>query len=292
TYPNHKMENDIKKAIVCLLFGGTRKRHPDGLTRRGDINLLLLGDPGTAKSQLLKLVERCSSAAGLTASVICDPVSRGFIMVLLADGGVVCIDDEFDKMRQDDSVTIHKAMEQQTISIAKAGITTTLNSRCSVLAAANSVYGRWDDTKGEENIDFTVHLSARTPAGSVEGEIDLSSLKKYIAYCRMKCGPRLSAESAEKLKNHYVLIEKRSSIPITVRQLEAIVRIAESLSKMRLVFFCVDNVIGSTYPNSVTLYRYCIYPNNVTLYRYCIYPNRVTLYRYCIYPNNVTLYRY
>ncbi|CAJ0940741.1 unnamed protein product [Ranitomeya imitator] len=287
---------DIKKAIACLLFGGSRKRLPDGLTRRGDINLLMLGDPGTAKSQLLKFVERCSpigvytsgkgsSAAGLTASVIRDPVSRNFIMeggaMVLADGGVVCI-DEFDKMREDDRVAIHEAMEQQTISIAKAGITTTLNSRCSVLAAANSVYGRWDDTKGEENIDFmptilsrfdmifivkdehneqrdmilakhvmNVHLSARTQTQSVEGEVDLNTLKKYIAYCRTKCGPRLSVEAAEKLKNRYVLMrsgardheresEKRSSIPITVRQLEAIVRISESLSKMKLQPFATE----------------------------------------------------
>ncbi|PIO16293.1 hypothetical protein AB205_0101130 [Aquarana catesbeiana] len=171
--------SDIKKAIACLLFGGSRKRLPDGLTRRGDINLLMLGDPGTAKSQLLKFVERCSpigiytsgkgsSAAGLTASVMRDPVTRNFIMeggaMVLADGGVVCI-DEFDK-----------------------------------------------------------------------------------------CGPRLSVEAAEKLKNRYVLMrsgareheresEKRSSIPITVRQLEAIVRISESLSKMKLQPFSAESDI-------------------------------------------------
>uniref|UniRef100_A0AAQ4RGD2 DNA replication licensing factor MCM5 n=1 Tax=Gasterosteus aculeatus aculeatus TaxID=481459 RepID=A0AAQ4RGD2_GASAC len=281
---------DLKKAITCLLFGGSRKRLPDGLTRRGDINLLMLGDPGTAKSQLLKFVERCSpigvytsgkgsSAAGLTASVLRDPHTRGFIMeggaMVLADGGVVCI-DEFDKMREDDRVAIHEAMEQQTISIAKAGITTTLNSRCSVLAAANSVFGRWDDTKGEDNIDFmptilsrfdmifiikdhhdhqrdmtlarhvmNVHLSAQTQTEGVEGEIPLATFKKYIAYSRTKCGPRLSAAAAEKLKNRYVVMrsgareheresDKRPSIPITVRQLEAVVRIAESLAKMKL----------------------------------------------------------
>ncbi|KAK1878254.1 DNA replication licensing factor mcm5 [Dissostichus eleginoides] len=281
---------DLKKAIACLLFGGSRKRLPDGLTRRGDINLLMLGDPGTAKSQLLKFAERCSpigvytsgkgsSAAGLTASVLRDPNTRGFIMeggaMVLADGGVVCI-DEFDKMREDDRVAIHEAMEQQTISIAKAGITTTLNSRCSVLAAANSVFGRWDDTKGEDNIDFmptilsrfdmifiikdihdherdmtlarhvmNVHLSARTQTEGVEGEIPLATFKKYIAYARTKCGPRLSAAAAEKLKNRYVVMrsgareheretDKRPSIPITVRQLEAVVRIAESLAKMKL----------------------------------------------------------
>merc|ERR1719365_452813 len=166
---------DIKKSIASLLFGGSRKRLPDGLTRRGDINVLLLGDPGTAKSQLLKFVERVSpvsvytsgkgsSAAGLTASVMRDAQTRSFVVeagaMVLADGGVVCI-DEFDKMREDDRVAIHEAMEQQTISIAKAGITTTLNSRCSILAAANSVFGRWDDSKGEENIDFMPTILSR-----------------------------------------------------------------------------------------------------------------------------------
>uniref|UniRef100_UPI00358F4BFD DNA replication licensing factor MCM5 n=1 Tax=Myxine glutinosa TaxID=7769 RepID=UPI00358F4BFD len=284
---------DIKKAIACLLIGGSRKRLPDGLTRRGDINLLLLGDPGTAKSQLLKFVERCSpigvytsgkgsSAAGLTAAVMRDAVTRNFIVeggaMVLADGGVVCI-DEFDKMREDDRVAIHEAMEQQTISIAKAGITTTLNSRCSVLAAANSVFGRWDDTKGEENIDFmptilsrfdmifiikdehneerdmtmakhvmNVHLNAQTDRQPREGEIDLAMLKRFISYCRSKCGPRLSLEASEKLKNRYVLMrngarehehetQRRASIPIAIRQLEAVVRISESLAKMQLQAF-------------------------------------------------------
>ena len=147
--------DDIKKATACLLFGGSTKVLPDGMRLRGDINVLLLGDPGTAKSQMLKFAEQVapigvytsgkgSSAAGLTASVIRDAASREFYLeggaMVLADGGVVCI-DEFDKMRESDRVAIHEAMEQQTISIAKAGITTTLNSRASVLAAANSVFG-------------------------------------------------------------------------------------------------------------------------------------------------------
>merc|ERR1711962_934450 len=232
---------DIKKSIACLLFGGSRKRLPDGLTRRGDINVLLLGDPGTAKSQLLKFVERVSpiavytsgkgsSAAGLTASVMRDPATRNFVMeggaMVLADGGVVRI-DEFDKMREDDRVAIHEAMEQQTISIAKAGITTTLNSRCSILAAANSVFGRWDDSKAEENIDFMptilsrfdtifivkdehdqtkdirlakhvmqVHLNAGQASQGLEGDLSLNFLKKYVDYCRRKCGPRLSEGAA------------------------------------------------------------------------------------------------
>merc|ERR1711981_140700 len=288
---------DIKKSVACLLFGGSRKILPDGLTRRGDINVLLLGDPGTAKSQILKFTERVapisvytsgkgSSAAGLTASILRDPVSRNFVVeggaMVLADGGVVCI-YEFDKMREEDRVAIHEAMEQQTISIAKAGITTTLNSRCSVLAAANSIFGRWDDAKAEENIDFmptilsrfdtifivkdehnperdttlakhvmNVHMNAGAASTDMqEGELSMAFLKKYINYARSRCGPRLSAEAAEKLKNKYVQMrnatkvqeeqtEKRVAIPITVRQLEAIVRISESLAKMELQPFAVD----------------------------------------------------
>ncbi|GBP61185.1 DNA replication licensing factor Mcm5 [Eumeta japonica] len=292
---------DMKKAIACLLFGGSRKKLPDGLTRRGDINILLLGDPGTAKSQLLKFVEKVapigvytsgkgSSAAGLTASVIRDPASRNFVMeggaMVLADGGVVCI-DEFDKMREDDRVAIHEAMEQQTISIAKAGITTTLNSRCSVLAAANSVFGRWDDTKADDNIDFmptilsrfdmifivkdehdqnrditlakhiiSVHMGAdSTERATSAGELPLTTLRRYVAYCRTHCGPRLSAVAAERLKARYVLMrtgalqheraaDKRLSIPITVRQLEAIIRISESLAKMQLQPFAIETHVA------------------------------------------------
>merc|ERR1719328_465285 len=293
---------DIKKSVACLLFGGSRKILPDGLTRRGDINVLLLGDPGTAKSQILKFTERVapisvytsgkgSSAAGLTASILKDPVSRNFVVeggaMVLADGGVVCI-DEFDKMREEDRVAIHEAMEQQTISIAKAGITTTLNSRCSVLAAANSIFGRWDDTKAEENIDFMptilsrfdcifivkdehderrditlakhvmgVHVNALAGAnvadngGEQEGELSLAFIKKYVAFARSRCGPRLSKEAGEKLQNRYVLMrnstkeaeddsQKRLAIPITVRQLEAIIRISESLAKMQLQPFAVE----------------------------------------------------
>ena len=286
---------NIKKAVACLLFGGAAKRLPDGMRLRGDINVLLLGDPGTAKSQLLKFAEKVapisvytsgkgSSAAGLTASVIRDASTREFYLeggaMVLADGGVVCI-DEFDKMRESDRVAIHEAMEQQTISIAKAGITTTLNSRTSVLAAANSTFGRWDDTKStDENIDFQstilsrfdliflvkdIHDEARDAALAKfvmnvhlktndlvkEGEISVDELKRFIQYVRHKCGPRLSPAASAKLQNHFVSIradmhqrevetQKRSAIPITVRQLEAIIRISESLAKMQLAPFATE----------------------------------------------------
>ncbi|KAI9846312.1 MAG: minichromosome maintenance protein 5 [Sclerophora amabilis] len=282
---------DIKRAIACLLMGGSKKILPDGMKLRGDINVLLLGDPGTAKSQLLKFVEKVapiaiytsgkgSSAAGLTASVQRDTTTREFYLeggaMVLADGGVVCI-DEFDKMRDEDRVAIHEAMEQQTISIAKAGITTILNARTSVLAAANPIFGRYDDMKSPgENIDFqttilsrfdmifivrdehekgrderiarhvmNIHMGGRGQEDQVEAEISIEKMKRYISYCKQKCAPRLSPEASEKLSSHFVSIRRqvhnaelsanvRSSIPITVRQLEAIVRITESLAKLSL----------------------------------------------------------
>lgn len=221
---------DIKKSIVCLLMGGSKKILPDGMRLRGDINVMLLGDPGTAKSQLLKFTEKVSpisiytsgkgsSAAGLTASVQRDAATREFYLeggaMVLADGGVVCI-DEFDKMRDEDRVAIHEAMEQQTISIAKAGITTILNSRTSVLAAANPIFGRYDDLKTPgENIDFQttilsrfdmifivrddhdrrrdeniarhvmgVHMHGRGMEEQAEAEIPLDTMKRYISYCK------------------------------------------------------------------------------------------------------------
>jgi DNA replication licensing factor MCM5 len=163
---------DIKKALTCQLFSGCRKqihRSSNMVQLRGDINVLLLGDPSMAKSQFLKFISQVaapigiytsgkgSSAAGLTASVVRDAKGEFYLeggAMVLADGGIVCI-DEFDKMRPNDRVAIHEAMEQQTISIAKAGITTVLNSRTSVLAAANPVFGRYDDFKSAgENIDL------------------------------------------------------------------------------------------------------------------------------------------
>ncbi|CAK9170645.1 unnamed protein product, partial [Ilex paraguariensis] len=283
--------DDVKKAVACLLFGGSRKILPDGVKLRGDINVLLLGDPSTAKSQFLKFVEKTapvavytsgkgSSAAGLTASVIQDNSSREFYLeggaMVLADGGVVCI-DEFDKMRAEDRVAIHEAMEQQTISIAKAGITTVLNSRTSVLAAANPPSGRYDDLKtAQDNIDLQttilsrfdlifivkdvrmysqdkniashiikLHASAHAANGETRTYIEDNWLKRYIHYCRTVCHPRLSDSAATMLQESYVKIRQdmrrqanetgeAAAIPITVRQLEAVVRLSEALAKMRL----------------------------------------------------------
>ena len=284
--------DDVKAAVACLLFSGTRKKHPDGTARRGDVNVLLIGDPSTAKSQFLKFVERTapvcvytsgkgSSAAGLTASVIRGSDNEFYLeggAMVLADGGCVCI-DEFDKMRDEDRVAIHEAMEQQTISIAKAGITAVLNSRTAVLAAANPPSGRYDDLKSaQENIDLQTTILSRFDMifivrderlyerdmqiadhvlnihAGVGDELAIVSdpqqekerqfLKRYIEYARAMCRPHIGERAMQMLEDSYVKYREEvrerkragghAAVPITVRQLEAIVRISESLAKMCL----------------------------------------------------------
>ena len=166
----------IKKAIAVALFGGVPK-DPQGKHRiRGDVNVLLLGDPGTAKSQFLKYIQKIfsrsvyttgkgASAVGLTASVQKDPVTREWTLeggaLVLADKGI-CLIDEFDKMNDQDRTSIHEAMEQQSISISKAGIVTSLQARCSVIAAANPYKGRYDNTRTfADNVELTDPILSR-----------------------------------------------------------------------------------------------------------------------------------
>lgn len=167
---------DIKTAIALSLFGGVNKQAQGKLDIRGDINVLLLGDPGTAKSQFLKYIESTAhravfatgqgaSAVGLTASVRRDPMTAEWTLeggaLVLADKGT-CLIDEFDKMNDRDRTSIHEAMEQQTISISKAGIVTTLQARCAIVAAANPIGGRYNSTVPfSQNVELTEPILSR-----------------------------------------------------------------------------------------------------------------------------------
>ncbi|KAL2109865.1 hypothetical protein VUR80DRAFT_1911 [Thermomyces stellatus] len=295
---------DVKTAVAASLFGGVPKTARGGLSIRGDINVLLLGDPGTAKSQVLKYVEKTAhravfatgqgaSAVGLTASVRRDPVTSEWTLeggaLVLADRGT-CIIDEFDKMNDQDRTSIHEAMEQQTISISKAGIVTTLHARCGVIAAANPIGGRYNSTRAfSDNVQLTEPILSRfdilcvvrdtvepdederlarfivgshsrshpsqegeaaeeeeeaAAAGRPvkEGEIPQELLRKYILYARERCSPKLMNIEEEKLARLYAEMRRESlasgGYPVTVRHLEAMIRITEAFCRMRLSEYC------------------------------------------------------
>lgn len=304
---------DIKTAIALSLFGGVAKVAKGSHHVRGDINVLLLGDPGTAKSQALKYVEKTAhravfatgqgaSAVGLTASVRRDPLTSEWTLeggaLVLADRGT-CLIDEFDKMNDQDRTSIHEAMEQQTISISKAGIVTTLQARCGIIAAANPIGGRYNSTiPFSSNVELTEpilsrfdilcvvrdqvdpaederlarfvvgshsrsHPSAQGAEDSMEvesesqakeGQIPQELLRKYILYARDHCQPKLLHIDEDKVARLFADMRRESlatgAYPITVRHLEAIIRISEAFCRMRLSEYCsaqdIDRAIAVT----------------------------------------------
>ena len=295
---------DVKQAIALQLLGGIAKEMPDGSRLRGDIHVLLIGDPGIAKSQLLRYVVKLSpraiytsgqssTAAGLTATAVKDEFGEGRWTLeagalVLADMGVAAV-DEMDKMEKGDRSALHEAMEQQSISVAKAGITATLKSRCALLGAANPKYGRFDmfgdisdqinmppsllsrfdlifimTDQPEQKRDLAIaeHIlkahrtgelieqHKKTPIPGVTDEYILEQLKpvmpdieptlfrKYVAYAKRSCYPMLSSEAKDALVNYYLklrgIAEPNKPVPVTARQLEALVRLAEASARIRL----------------------------------------------------------
>lgn len=271
-----------KEAILLALFGGTRKTH-GGIVRRGDIHILIIGDPGTGKSGLLTSAHEVAprsvytsgkgtTAAGLTASVVAEKGS-GYTLeagaLVLADSGIAII-DEFEKMTPTDRSVLHQVMEQQVVSIAKAGINATLRAQASIIAAANPEGGRFDRAKvPAENIKMQPSLLSRfdlifTPmddSADIDREeeadlilgmslgdemiIDLDTtfsrefFKKYLCYAKHSCEPKLSREAAEVLKGHYLELRRQgqspeSPVPVTLRQLVSLIRLTEAYTRAHL----------------------------------------------------------
>ncbi|MDO9516613.1 MAG: minichromosome maintenance protein MCM [Methanosarcinaceae archaeon] len=296
---------DIKEALALQLFSGVPKHLPDGSRIRGDIHILLVGDPGIAKSQLLRYMVKLAprgvfasgksaSSSGLTATAVKDDFGDGRWTLeagalVMADMGIAAI-DEMDKMRTEDKSSLHEAMEQQTISVAKAGILATLRSRCALLGAANPKYGRFDRYEGiapqinmepalmsrfdlifvlmdipdkERDLKIAEHIVKAHHAGEMSEQrllipgtmitkedvdsemqvvmphINPEIMRKYIAYAKKNVVPVLEEDARKHLIDFYMNLRvkgegKDAPVPVTARQLEALVRISEASARVRL----------------------------------------------------------
>jgi len=273
----------IKEAIALQIFGCPAIELPDGSRKRGDIHILLTGDPGVAKSELLKWVSQVAprglytsgkkaTGVGLTAAAVRDEIGGGWTLeagaLVIGDGGIVAI-DEFEKMSDEDRSAILESLEQQTISVAKAGILATLNTRTAVLAAANPKGGRFDrhrsiveqvdlppvilsrfdlifimrdEPQAERDRTIAHHMLElhREPTAVIRPPIDVDTLQKLVIYARKNIDPKFDdTEAMKALEDFYVkwrsVAEKgEAPLPITPRQLEAMIRLSKANARMRL----------------------------------------------------------
>ncbi|WP_407463493.1 ATP-binding protein [Methanobrevibacter sp.] len=299
TAPSIKGHRDVKEAIALQLFGGTVQQLEDGTRLRGDLHILIVGDPGIGKSQILKYVSKLAprsvytsgkgtSGAGLTAAAVRDELGGWSLeagALVLGDQGNVCV-DELDKMRSEDRSALHEALEQQTVSIAKAGIMATLNTRCSVLAAANPKFGTFDRYKTlanqidlpspilsrfdlifviedkpnvEKDRELAKHILTTHQYSNIAYDIEPELLRKYIAYARKNIQPVLTDEATKVLEEFYVSVrtggmEEGTPVPITPRQLEATIRLAEASAKLQLK----NEVEASDAHRAISLQRRCL----------------------------------
>jgi len=293
----------IKESLLLQLVGGIRKIRGDKVVSRGDIHILLVGDPGSGKSALLKRINLIApkgryvsgsgtSGAGITATVVRDEFLRGWSLeagaLVLASDGLCCI-DEMDKMDPDDRSAMHEALEQQTVSISKATIQATLIARTTVLAAANPKFGRFDpygiiaeqidlpptlinrfdlifpikdlpDEIKDEKLASHILSLHQTPEMH-EPEIPTKFLKKYIAYVKQKIFPKLTDGALEEIKIYYLKMRSSGSneegiktIPISARQLEALVRLSEASARIRLS----EKVTKRDAKKAIELVEYCL----------------------------------
>lgn len=275
--------DEIKEAIVLQLFGGVPRKGEDGISLRGNIHILLVGDPGVAKSQLLRYAKNLaprgiyttgkgSTATGLTAAAVKDQFQEGRWTLeagalVMADKGYIAV-DELENLRKDDQAGLHEALEQQTVSIAKAGITATLNARCSCLAAANPKYGRFDiyeslpgqiglppplisrfdlifliqdlpELKRDKAVIRHVLKTRQEGSAELKPPVEQNILRKYIAYARREISPVPSKEASQAIEDFYLAVRKKGTepgtpVPITVRSAEAIIRLSEASARIRL----------------------------------------------------------
>ncbi len=281
--PSIHGHRQVKKSIALQLFSGVRKERADDTATRGDMHILLIGEPGTGKSMLLQftgnlapkgryVVGKSASAAGITATVMKDEITDEWTLeagaLVLANKGIATV-DEIDKMSSEDRSALHEALEQQSITVSKANIQATLQCKTSILAAGNPKFGRFDPYQPvAEQIDISDTLLSRfdlifpvkdvperskdeklsdhilsmhTDPDDHTGRVGRDLLKKYIAYAKRNVRPDLSSEAQEKLKEFYVNTraqgsedEGQSQVPITARQLEALIRLSEASAKTRL----------------------------------------------------------